>query len=919
MTQLSNTKFSKDSFEFNLISGEVLYYDENHIERNITLNAVIVANYTELKKVPSPKYNAVYITLDSKNVYAFTTHGWLQIFTHAEVQKVISHIDDLTPSILLNEDGDYIGPVTTIGNVFDDNTSQPLSMADILGDDHLLRTYKADSRYVEAQFDNQREFIIPFPYAGYDFTKNHMNVVIDNRVVETSKYVIQGDSLILLANNGYQISRGQLILFIFFYTTSYDLNKNVVLGTHNLADGCVTTDKLSSSISIKASNIMETPVRLFFTPEERAKLRGLNSKNYVHPETHPASMITETDDKKWLTPKEIDYWNNKANQEDTYTKKEVVSKIYEILNTEDLTAFNKIAKALGEDPNFATTILNHLAEKATKDELGELKKDVDKKVYSDNYIANPIYDMSNKFTSDGIDYYTVHLADDNFKEYVDGMGIILKVGETNGNHAMIRVNDLPYKKIKTVEQFELIKGELKKDSIYHLRYNGTVGNFILQGKGGVKITDASLKKYVVGPDGDIMRGNPVDINRVDNTINVSRFIIDPLINLDTKIKGNNPENIFVDFVDDNNILVTWIDNQKVFAMTYAIKNGYIYRDAESKISVLQDKCAKYTISKLHDGIYCAIFVNKDIITKKIIPVSDGKLNLDQLAGEIDRSTGEVTDLMFLQCGNGYFVLAYTHSNVTQTILYKFNEMEKRLIEVSERNNLDYPIDRYQKVNPNQILFVGNYLNTLIGWVLTVDNTDFYNSTTVQISLVNPPAEDNTVDSNIFNDIKLLPLTDNRALLEYELDGIRMRKVINVIANGELEIDESSSYDEDVLSKKHHSNIHKRTYIPFIDTYLSASNYDKELDTMTGDGTTIKLLLEREGNNSIFYTINKNNQFLINESLTIHDIRLKSNNAILAYFNNKMELRLILLRLLRKPDGIAIGDAKVTEECQIYKF
>lgn len=50
------------------------------------------------------------------------------------------------------------------------------------------------------------------------------------------------------------------------------------------------------------------------TPEERAKLAGIeeNANNYTHPETHPASIITQDANNRFVTDAEKTTWNAKA-------------------------------------------------------------------------------------------------------------------------------------------------------------------------------------------------------------------------------------------------------------------------------------------------------------------------------------------------------------------------------------------------------------------------------------------------------------------------------------------------------------------------------------------------------------------------------------------------------------------------------
>ena len=72
--------------------------------------------------------------------------------------------------------------------------------------------------------------------------------------------------------------------------------------------------------------------------EDKIKLDGIQegATNYQHPSTHSADIITETDDRKWMTPTHIsDIATAKSTAEDTKTKFEAhVKDIAEITDAE---------------------------------------------------------------------------------------------------------------------------------------------------------------------------------------------------------------------------------------------------------------------------------------------------------------------------------------------------------------------------------------------------------------------------------------------------------------------------------------------------------------------------------------------------------------------------------------------------------
>lgn len=103
---------------------------------------------------------------------------------------------------------------------------------------------------------------------------------------------------------------------------------------------------------------------------------------YVHPETHPASMITG------LPTKVSELENDKKYQ----TANEVAKAISDLvkLAPDTLNTLEELANALGNDPNFATTIMTMLGEKASKADLTTKVDVVAGKMLSSNDFTNEL-------------------------------------------------------------------------------------------------------------------------------------------------------------------------------------------------------------------------------------------------------------------------------------------------------------------------------------------------------------------------------------------------------------------------------------------------------------------------------------------------------------------------------------------------
>lgn len=81
-------------------------------------------------------------------------------------------------------------------------------------------------------------------------------------------------------------------------------------------------EQLSSSTKAVTIKTLREALNCF-TDEYRLKLEGIeeNANNYIHPESHPAEMIVESDEKNFVSLTEKEYWNDK------YTKEEMENRL----------------------------------------------------------------------------------------------------------------------------------------------------------------------------------------------------------------------------------------------------------------------------------------------------------------------------------------------------------------------------------------------------------------------------------------------------------------------------------------------------------------------------------------------------------------------------------------------------------------
>ncbi|GEM_PF-2552792 len=178
-----------------------------------------------------------------------------------------------------------------------------------------------------------------------------------------------------------------------------------------------------------------------YTTDEKDKLAGIatGANKYVHPSTHPATMITEDDTHRFVTDTEKSTWNSK----------------------ETTTGAQAKVDALAGSGN--TKTVKQIDEAFT--------------THQADYVQHP---GTGTTTNSGNTYaVTLNPAP---TSYVDKMGLILTVNADSTGPSTINVNGLGAKAIKKANGNDVTS--LKVGGIYSLRYNASTGNFILQGEGG---------------------------------------------------------------------------------------------------------------------------------------------------------------------------------------------------------------------------------------------------------------------------------------------------------------------------------------------------------------------------------------------------------------------------------------------------
>ena len=886
---------------------QTFYVNSNLKKIEITLNTVLLNNKAELDNIISPILSRVYIIINDEELYKYTNR-WIKVETEQSLLDIVESSVDYLPSIL-SKNGDYIAPKTLASAVYMNDGSR---LSASLDRNHITVT-RTKAIYVEAEIDRQKVFNIPYPISNYDFGRNHISIIIRGSLTETDKYVINNDKLIL--NSTIEpLNKGEVVLFIFYYTTILDLNDNVVLTTKNYEDKSITTEKLSDNIRIQATNISETPRRFFITPEEREKLNGIDygATRYIHPETHPATMIVEDDNHQFITIQEREQIQKLAFKDDIYTKEEVEEKLVELFQhimgdatPETLDTLKELAAALGNDPNFATTILEKISVKADQTEIVRLEEEMESKISVTDYLKTGIYNTPVKSNIYDIDHYRVSIKDLKLQEYIDGMPIAIKIEDTNKGPALLQINALDPKPILTQDLYPLIKGELKVGSIYNLRYNGSTGNFILQGKGGVNLVNTTQKEYEVDINETINRGDLLDLINGKVRKSIPRFKLlsnhktkDPKFNADGKLNTISlNDNVFISFWKEGNILKSFVFNTMVNG---DFIEGNIHN---SDPLIINLDCSEYTVEKLSSKQIAVSFITTlRRVTLLILNINDdGEISLGHSSSynELD----PIFNIRIIRAREGKFLFGYQFDDKTKIMYFRIKEHDVEVL--SSRTNVDYILDYHCRINDEQILFAGPVDNKIEAWVMNVNSQDFdYTTLSTIVEDVNNVDEyDNIVFTIVEDNVLLANYTtnDNSKLL---------KQILTIEYNGNIDYKEPEIISEDMLEIEN-DFINNRINL-YDNIFIRVSNYDIERPELEDDNNKyMKVILEHVDTqtenilekytvipylfNEISYTMLNDKKLLI--SFTARDIDTEN-----------YRLMFSIIEIKKKPDMIATSSA-----------
>ncbi|WP_407308540.1 hypothetical protein [Desulfosporosinus sp. SB140] len=162
----------------------------------------------------------------------------------------------------------------------------------------------------------------------------------------------------------------------------------------------------------------------------------------------------------------------KANTAETNSKGYTDTKIAALVAAAPgaLDTLKELSDALGDDPNFATTMTNLIASKADQTTVTA-------------HLADNVNHVPYSAATGAANTYIVALNPAP-TSYVDGIAVAIKINVNSTGASTLNVNGLGAKTILDSLGNAITSGGLKAGIIYSMRYNSTTGNFIVQGKGG---------------------------------------------------------------------------------------------------------------------------------------------------------------------------------------------------------------------------------------------------------------------------------------------------------------------------------------------------------------------------------------------------------------------------------------------------
>ncbi|WP_341323349.1 hypothetical protein NSQ62_07715 [Solibacillus sp. FSL H8-0523] len=258
------------------------------------------------------------------------------------------------------------------------------------------------------------------------------------------------------------------------------------------------TDAEKATWNEKAPNsTATTSVSGLMSSADKTKLNGIatGANNYTHPANHPASIIIQDTNNRFVTDAEKTTWNASSSLATT--------SVNGLMSSADKTKLNGIAASA----NNYTHPTNHPASIITQDANNRFVSDIDIAKWNTRETstgAQAKVDIhANDYTKhEGIartsgtgSVYDVTLAPAP-TAYVEGMGLVLSIHASSIMSPSVNVNGLGGRALRNADGTSV--SDLRINGVYTFRYSTTTNSFILQGGmgSGSDYVDGTVIIYV---------------------------------------------------------------------------------------------------------------------------------------------------------------------------------------------------------------------------------------------------------------------------------------------------------------------------------------------------------------------------------------------------------------------------------------
>ena len=247
-----------------ILGDSKVYYDIDSEHRDeISCECVFLATEDDKSTIADKSINKLYIVLDTLKVYRSDGTFYFIVDNTKGVESTVNSIVELYPTIIV--DGENMTAPATLSTqvILDDGSTLDAAFDDEV---HLLTVTRTKHTYLNTEYDGQKIFDVDYPKENYNFIDGDlMAVVIGNKLIDTTRYSVTDSGIIF--DDTVELYKGDVVLVIFTYSMDYDVNLGVVLGTNNIADRSITSQKISEDFTISADKVNETLSRIFFTRE----------------------------------------------------------------------------------------------------------------------------------------------------------------------------------------------------------------------------------------------------------------------------------------------------------------------------------------------------------------------------------------------------------------------------------------------------------------------------------------------------------------------------------------------------------------------------------------------------------------------------------------------------------------------------